>query len=434
MPSNNVGDSTVDRGVTATKRRRVTLACTVCRLRKSKCDGDYPSCSSCKTQGIECSYDFNGEAGPASAREKVDAIDERLSRVEKQLALHADLLGPSSSSSAAPRSRQRPTEGPQTGAEGLGFGEGLNNGLNNGTTVIAGVAADTVESTATDGMGTTFVDEKDFAFYGPSSNTSFMRTMLHALHNSRSTMSATSPAETIWTEENILSTSRALHQAQNHSDLQVGTYTGPLRGSALVLPSKPEMEDMLSAFFGNTGLVFPFIHEMSFMSEYKKARASGFTHLRLSWLGLLNMIFAMMTSVNAPCNDGNAIFSSALILDAATVIDTHAATSTAGFGLLQNYRSYLRRACDCLGRLGGNPNMASRCANYISRLLIVIDADSSAGSGLGASEGGLLIPNDEMVRADINVDNLLDSFPGMNAFNIQDMADVDFALANFFHP
>lgn len=60
--------------------------------------------------------------------------------------------------------------------------------------------------------------------------------------------------------------------------------------------------------------------------------------------------------------------------------------------------------------------------------------DSSAGSGLGASEGGLLIPNDEMVRADINVDNLLDSFPGMNAFNIQDMADVDFALANFFHP
>lgn len=32
--------------------------------------------------------------------------------------------------------------------------------------MIAGVAADTVESTATDGMGTTFVDEKDFAFYG----------------------------------------------------------------------------------------------------------------------------------------------------------------------------------------------------------------------------------------------------------------------------
>lgn len=119
-------------------------------------------------------------------------------------------------------------------------------------------------------------------------------------------MSATSPAETIWTEENILSTSRALHQAQNHSDSQVGTYTGPLRGSALVLPSKPEMEDMLSAFFGNTGLVFPFIHETSFMSEYEKARASGFTHLRLSWLGLLNMIFAMTTSVNAPCNDGNA--------------------------------------------------------------------------------------------------------------------------------
>ncbi|PSK58623.1 hypothetical protein B9Z65_6638 [Elsinoe australis] len=367
MPNNNVGDSTVDRSVTATKRRRVTLACTVCRLRKSKCDGDYPSCSSCKTQGIECSYDFNGEAGPASAREKrVDAIDERLSRVEKQIALHADLLGPLSSSSAGPGSTQRPAEGPQTGAEGLGFGEGLNNGLHNGTTVIAGVAADTVESTATDGMGTTFVDEKDFAFYGPSSNTSFMKIMLHALHNSRSTMSATSPAETIWTEENILSTSRALHQAQNHSDSQVGTYTGPLRGSALVLPSKPEMEDMLSAFFGNTGLVFPFIHETSFMSEYKKARASGFTHLRLSWLGLLNMIFAMTTSVNAPCNDGNA--------------------------------------------------------------------NSSAGSGLGASEGGLLIPSNEMVRADINVDNLLDSFPGMNAFDFQDMADVDFALADFFHP
>ncbi|KAF4264210.1 hypothetical protein CNMCM8812_003681 [Aspergillus fumigatus] len=38
------------------KRRRVALACDVCRTRKSRCDGIRPQCSMCKDLGFECAY------------------------------------------------------------------------------------------------------------------------------------------------------------------------------------------------------------------------------------------------------------------------------------------------------------------------------------------------------------------------------------------
>ncbi|KAI9728261.1 MAG: hypothetical protein M1834_007754 [Cirrosporium novae-zelandiae] len=40
-------------------RKRVSQACNRCRNRKDKCDGRRPSCSTCETLGIPCSYDPN---------------------------------------------------------------------------------------------------------------------------------------------------------------------------------------------------------------------------------------------------------------------------------------------------------------------------------------------------------------------------------------
>jgi hypothetical protein len=37
-------------------RQRATLACDVCRSRRTKCDGLKPSCSFCEAHGILCNY------------------------------------------------------------------------------------------------------------------------------------------------------------------------------------------------------------------------------------------------------------------------------------------------------------------------------------------------------------------------------------------
>lgn len=41
------------------KRRRTQLACNSCRQRKTACNGDRPSCSSCIRRGVQdsCSYE-----------------------------------------------------------------------------------------------------------------------------------------------------------------------------------------------------------------------------------------------------------------------------------------------------------------------------------------------------------------------------------------
>ncbi|PWY85891.1 hypothetical protein BO70DRAFT_422979 [Aspergillus heteromorphus CBS 117.55] len=45
-------------GAPAAKRRRITRACDQCRRRKSKCDGEQPACSICRSIDRTCTYDI----------------------------------------------------------------------------------------------------------------------------------------------------------------------------------------------------------------------------------------------------------------------------------------------------------------------------------------------------------------------------------------
>lgn len=64
-----------------------------------------------------------------------------------------------------------------------------------------------------------------------------------------------------------------------------------------VLPPDYEVEALLLAYFSNTGLLFPYVHEQTFMDTYQDLKSQGFsTSVRRTWLGLLNMILAMATS------------------------------------------------------------------------------------------------------------------------------------------
>lgn len=70
------------------------------------------------------------------------------------------------------------------------------------------------------------------------------------------------------------------------------------RGNANIyaLPSEATTRDLISRYFSDTGLLFPYIHEQAFLDTYNEINANDFTKIRRTWLGLLNMIMAMATS------------------------------------------------------------------------------------------------------------------------------------------
>lgn len=66
------------------KRVKVTLACTICRKKKVKCDGVQPTCSRCQSIGICCQYsDPPKKRGPPKGY--VEVIENRAHRIESIL-------------------------------------------------------------------------------------------------------------------------------------------------------------------------------------------------------------------------------------------------------------------------------------------------------------------------------------------------------------
>jgi hypothetical protein len=50
----------MDRSSRPQKRRRVLVACSSCRARKTKCDAKKPTCSTCLSVGDVCDYTAEG--------------------------------------------------------------------------------------------------------------------------------------------------------------------------------------------------------------------------------------------------------------------------------------------------------------------------------------------------------------------------------------
>lgn len=75
------------------------------------------------------------------------------------------------------------------------------------------------------------------------------------------------------------------------------------RGSPVepfALPSQVEADSLLHLYFTTVNLMIPCIHEDSFREMYMKMQRDGLGGLRRSWLGVLNVIFAIATNVTAP--------------------------------------------------------------------------------------------------------------------------------------
>lgn len=73
-------------------------------------------------------------------------------------------------------------------------------------------------------------------------------------------------------------------------------HTGQMSSAAtspFALPADQEAQGLITSFFSNTGYLFPFMHEETFMSRYRTMRTSTRAPAPRSWLGLLNIVFAM---------------------------------------------------------------------------------------------------------------------------------------------
>jgi hypothetical protein len=66
--------------------------------------------------------------------------------------------------------------------------------------------------------------------------------------------------------------------------------------SIYALPEESRARQLMSQYFSNTGLLFPYIHARTFLETYEEMKRSNFTKVRRTWLGLFNIVLALSTS------------------------------------------------------------------------------------------------------------------------------------------
>jgi hypothetical protein len=106
----------------------------------------------------------------------------------------------------------------------------------------------------------------------------------------------TSPSDRAREVAGGMSVSRP-HPVDN--DINTGRYNR-LHGSVNIyaLPSEARMWTLIKEYFQKTGQLLPYVHEQSFCATYFEMRESNFTMARRTWLGLLNIILAMGTTLH----------------------------------------------------------------------------------------------------------------------------------------
>lgn len=68
------------------KHRQVTSACGCCRRRKSKCDGQRPTCGACVARKLDCEYDAGeGETLEGNLKRQISELKEKLEMFEETL-------------------------------------------------------------------------------------------------------------------------------------------------------------------------------------------------------------------------------------------------------------------------------------------------------------------------------------------------------------
>ncbi|GAD97031.1 putative P450 monooxygenase [Paecilomyces variotii No. 5] len=165
---------------------------------------------------------------------------------------------------------------------------------------------------AIDGMAAvTFAPESDCAFFGPSSNIALLRDISQAVASMDNTRNPWMPSPLVGnpapSREGQDQTATCLQMPPTPASLRY-SFSDPYSVGSVIpveekiniyaLPSERHAQELMHRYFANTGQMFPFIHEKTFSNTYNQVKRDGFRGVRRIWLGLLNMVFAMATSVS----------------------------------------------------------------------------------------------------------------------------------------
>ncbi|KAK7947826.1 uncharacterized protein PG986_008712 [Apiospora aurea] len=246
------------------------------------CDGQRPSCTSCLTLGFDCIYEPGDSATNVIVRKDyVSDLEQRVASVERKLQRLNDVLqGHLLPCPDAPPCR---TAGV---APSFGAAEPV------ATTRATGLEEPQDEDASTNGMAMIFLEEQSSAFFGESSNISFTQLLFRgiaAVHQTSPAVIATLGRGSAL-GESIASFSR------DHSHHPPAPLTAPADSFPTILPSIEEMDHFLDVYFDTAGAVFPFIHEETMRGTYAECKRNNFTRVRRTWLGALNVIFAMAST------------------------------------------------------------------------------------------------------------------------------------------
>ncbi|KAJ5981588.1 hypothetical protein N7522_013572 [Penicillium canescens] len=256
------------------KRRRVALACEVCRTRKSKvdrhpltCDGVRPQCGMCRDLEFECIY-----MPPVTAtnvivqKHYLQDMESRVKSLEVSLTnIRSDLSG-----LAEHLTNRSPVgEGPEPRHEPLADLAGTEDPI--------------------DAMGAvTFADEEDCGYFGPSSNIAFLRHLSRAV-----SYTGSNQKETHSPRINQIAYDGGFVSATRHpSPLSSRTPTTVHPGLATNLALPSDTLQLIRRYFYHTGLLFPYIHPPGFLEVYHQFK-NNVRKVRRTWLGLLNIMLAM---------------------------------------------------------------------------------------------------------------------------------------------
>ncbi|KAK5065097.1 hypothetical protein LTR84_000933 [Exophiala bonariae] len=263
------------------KRRRVALACNVCRGRKSRCDGKRPSCSLCIELGFECQYQQGaGFQNVIIGKDYLSSIESRLRLVEGRLSRLEGGTEDTSRAVTPLEASSNPRKQTQTQSE------------------IASLQREELEATevaedSIDAMGVvTFAQEEDCAFFGPSSNIALLRqvsaAIAHLSHESQPWRPSPTEGNSVADiAGSFLNTTRPSSPARASSETTRG------KPNVFAIPSGENCRKLLNWFFGNPNYMYPYIHVSSFMRTFEAAEKNKFKGVRRIWLALLNIIFAL---------------------------------------------------------------------------------------------------------------------------------------------
>ncbi|KAH8878592.1 hypothetical protein GQ53DRAFT_86613 [Thozetella sp. PMI_491] len=220
------------------KRRKTQLACTLCRARKTGCDGGRPHCTSCVMRGWEdrCSYQDKASASPALV---LLELQKRLQKLEEN-------------GNSAGRAATRP---------GL-----LDGGDSSASTGVVAPTSGISENAQLSTPHAQLQADDDGALYGAFSNSSFVRDVTSAAAGAGS-------RETGQELLRVLGSSESGRPVPTY--LAISSMQSSVRGLAwdmrdLTLPPRNLADSLVTIYWDIIHPVSPLLHRPTFNAQYER--------------------------------------------------------------------------------------------------------------------------------------------------------------------